>query len=370
MATLLERIFSRRRLLKGASDIIVLIKEDGELIATPIVVRFGYEGLEGLGVNVSIRVSEEGEKEVFALADLKDELKVNEKGEIYVYDQKEHQHPKSRECGEKCQFLLSSAQLKKMHLNLGRNRIRFSVDHVLFESNDDYVDTGVFVYNYDQISNNIVVTDIDGTITKSDFPGIVPGIGRYWLQKDCIRLYRAISKNNYIFIYLTARPLGDYKDTKDYIKSVKESKLHLPEGPVILNKKGAIHSLLYADEFKAEVMTDLKYRVFSGFHDVIRASFGNAETDMIASSIANINEDRIFKATFMRRLTVSLGLQKDSKLFTNYGQILQDVHSIFPKKEVRKVEERRISSKIDWTLRKHIHYDNHHNRIDYVDTFD
>ena len=52
----------------------------------------------------------------------------------------------------------------------------------------------------------MVISDIDGTITKSDVLGhILPVIGRDWAQSGVAELFSKIRANGYHIMYLSAR---------------------------------------------------------------------------------------------------------------------------------------------------------------------
>lgn len=52
----------------------------------------------------------------------------------------------------------------------------------------------------------VVISDIDGTITKSDVLGhILPVIGRDWAQSGVAQLFSKIRANGYHIMYLSAR---------------------------------------------------------------------------------------------------------------------------------------------------------------------
>ncbi len=64
----------------------------------------------------------------------------------------------------------------------------------------------IFLWNY---YDRIVISDIDGTITKSDVMGqILPLVGRDWSQSGVTELFTNIEKNGYRFMYLSARAIG------------------------------------------------------------------------------------------------------------------------------------------------------------------
>lgn len=58
-------------------------------------------------------------------------------------------------------------------------------------------------------SDKIVISDIDGTITKSDVLGhVLPVIGRDWAQSGVAELFTKIKNNGYHLAYLSARAIG------------------------------------------------------------------------------------------------------------------------------------------------------------------
>ena len=70
-------------------------------------------------------------------------------------------------------MLIPSSELEKLKLNYGMNRIQYSIDipcrtDKRTEKNAKIVYANVFLW---QCTDKIVITDIDGTITKSDIRG-------------------------------------------------------------------------------------------------------------------------------------------------------------------------------------------------------
>jgi phosphatidate phosphatase LPIN len=63
----------------------------------------------------------------------------------------------------------------------------------------------------------IVISDIDGTITKSDILG---QILYKWFHTGVTKLYTEIYKRNYKIIYLTARAIGQYEQTSKFLETV------------------------------------------------------------------------------------------------------------------------------------------------------
>ena len=65
----------------------------------------------------------------------------------------------------------------------------------------------------------VVISDIDGTITKSDVLGhFLPVIGQIWAQAGVAKLFSKIHDNGYKIMYLSARALGQATITKDMEK--------------------------------------------------------------------------------------------------------------------------------------------------------
>ena len=101
-------------------------------------------------------------------------------------------------------------------------------------------------------SDKVVISDIDGTITKSDVLGhILPVIGRDWAQSGELltsasptptstvtstptdfypllgvaQLFSKIRANGYHIMYLSARAIGQATMTKDYLESLKQGEV-------------------------------------------------------------------------------------------------------------------------------------------------
>ena len=82
----------------------------------------------------------------------------------------------------------------------------------------------------------IVISDIDGTITKSDALGHVLNlIGRDWTHPGVASLFQEIRQNGYNIVYLTARSVGQADTTRQYLQGVNQDGIKLPPGPVILS---------------------------------------------------------------------------------------------------------------------------------------
>ena len=66
---------------------------------------------------------------------------------------------------------------------------------------------------------HIVISDVDGTITKSDIMGHVSYVfGRDWTHSGVAQLYSNIHANGYNVMYLSSRAIGQSGTTKDYLQ--------------------------------------------------------------------------------------------------------------------------------------------------------
>ena len=125
-----------------------------------------------------------------------------------------------------------------MHLKEGVNKIRFTVS----SQSRGRVSIVAKLFKWEPDSK-IVVSDVDGTITRSDVMGqIMPMLGRDWSHAGVAQLYSNVFKNGYKIMYLSSRAIGQSGITKDYLQGVKQGTAdgtgeehNLPDGPVILS---------------------------------------------------------------------------------------------------------------------------------------
>jgi phosphatidate phosphatase LPIN len=116
-------------------------------------------------------------------------------------------------------FNPNSDQLKKLGLKFGRNEIRFTVTS-RFQGTHSLV-TDLYLWESD---SKIVISDVDGTITRSDVLGqLMPIFGKDWSHSGVTELFNNIEKNNYKVLYLTARAIGQSEQTKDYLRKLNQS---------------------------------------------------------------------------------------------------------------------------------------------------
>ena len=169
-----------------------------------------------------------------------------------------------------------------MDLVDGMNTITFSVISG-FQGRSE-CSARIFVWNYD---DNIVISDIDGTITKSDVLGHLANMVSYdWTHVGVANYYSRIAKNGYKFFYLTSRAIGQAGSTREYLDSIAQDKQQLPPGPVFLSPDRLFAALQREviqrrpQEFKMACLRDLK-KLFDG-RDPFYAGFGNRITDALS----------------------------------------------------------------------------------------
>ncbi|KAH9513690.1 Nuclear elongation and deformation protein 1 [Bulinus truncatus] len=220
---------------------------------------------------------------------------------------------------------LSTEQISKLKLKEGHNEISFSVT-TQYQGTTRCV-SHVYLWNY---YDKIVISDIDGTITKSDALGqILPIIGRDWSQSGVAQLFTRIHNNGYKLIYLSARAIGQSRSTKDMLKSIKQGELVLPDGPLFLNPTSlfsAFHReiiLKNPEEFKISCLKDIA-DLFptSPFY----AGFGNKLNDVIAYRALDIPSFRIFTINPQGQLRHDLSLT----FLSSYAGMSDIVDHFFP----------------------------------------
>ncbi|KLO19940.1 LNS2-domain-containing protein [Schizopora paradoxa] len=188
---------------------------------------------------------------------------------------------------------LTSDQLKQLDLKAGPNPITFS----LSASGAIACTARIFLW---EANDHVVVSDIDGTITKSDALGhVFTMIGRDWTHIGVAKLYTDIRRNGYKVMYLTSRAIGQADSTRDYLKGIKQNNYQLPEGPVIMSPDRLLTSLhrevimKKPEVFKMACLRDIQ-RLFGEGGNPFYAGFGNRITDALSYRSVNIPSKRIF----------------------------------------------------------------------------
>lgn len=186
----------------GSMDIIV-INNDGLLKSSPFHIRFGiFKTFNPLNSDVKVYVNENY---------IPIQVKLTMEGDIYF--------PKS-DSDDK--LIPSDSDLRSLNLKSGKNKIDFELHtNCLFSTNI----ISSFIYLWDS-NSKVLISDIDGTITRSDILGLIlPQFGIDWTQKNIIKLYTDVVRNGYKIIYLTSRAIGETFSTRNYLYSLTQGNI-------------------------------------------------------------------------------------------------------------------------------------------------
>uniref|UniRef100_A0A4W4E9W0 phosphatidate phosphatase n=1 Tax=Electrophorus electricus TaxID=8005 RepID=A0A4W4E9W0_ELEEL len=222
---------------------------------------------------------------------------------------------------------LTSEQLVSLQLKEGPNDVVFSVT-TQYQGTCRCEGT-IYLWNWD---DKIVISDIDGTITRSDTLGhILPTLGKDWTHQGIARLYHKVSQNGYKFMYCSARAIGMADMTRGYLHWVNERGTVLPQGPVLLSPSSlfsALHREVIEkkpEKFKIECLTDIK-NLFSPNTEPFYAAFGNRATDVHSYKEVGVPLNRIFTVNPKGEL-----VQEHAKTnISSYGHLCEVVDHVFP----------------------------------------
>ena len=226
---------------KGVIDVIVVKQSDGSFKSSRIHLNFGISNTKSFPL----------------------EIKVNNEtiyGHGIILISKE------------TSYKIKSEDINRMNLVQGRNSVEYSIQ-------PDYSKRIIlysFIYFWN-FNDKIVVSDIDGTITKSDFFGFL--LKNKWCQSGVVKLFNKIENNLYKLIYLSARPRG--LNTRQFLKEINQFEKRLPDGPILLNpsnifKSFCQHATKRSDKLKTLCLNEI-IELFPA--NPIIAGFGNQSSD-------------------------------------------------------------------------------------------
>ncbi|NXW54833.1 LPIN3 phosphatase, partial [Eurystomus gularis] len=221
---------------------------------------------------------------------------------------------------------LSSKQIERLNLQDGPNEVAFSVTTQY--QGTCRCEATIYLWNWD---DKVVISDIDGTITRSDALGhILPHLGKDWTHHGIAKLFHKIHLNGYKFLYCSARAIGMAHITKGYLKWVNEKGCALPKGPILLSPSSlfsAFHREVIEKKpevFKIACLMDIQ-NLFAP-QLPFYAAFGNRANDVYAYKQVGLPESRIFtvnpKGELIQELT------KNHK--STYERLSELVELIFP----------------------------------------
>ena len=189
-----------------------------------------------------------------------------------------------------------SSSLSSWGLKDDMNEIEFSVTTTSGEV--VVVKSRIFLW---PSNSKIVISDVDGTITKSDLLGhIMPRFGVNYSHTGVVSLYSTIVKHGYKIMYLSSRAIGQSNQTKNYLRNLEENDLKLPHGPVVLSPDRLFQSLarevIYKrpQDFKVPALRDIKNLFPKDRPSPFYAGFGNRDSDKIAYKSVGVEPGKIF----------------------------------------------------------------------------
>merc|ERR1712176_203914 len=221
----------------------------------------------------------------------------------------------------------TSEFLKTLPLKTGHNEITFTVSSTL--QGTQSISASIFLWD---ANTRVVVSDVDGTITKSDVMGHVAPfvVGSHWSHNGVARLFTNVQSNGYRMLYLTSRGIGQSSVTRSYLfENVKQRNFSLPFGPIIMSPDSLTTAFYRAvivkrpQEFKIPALSNIQ-SLFEKNHNPFYGGFGNRVTDLESYLKVGVPKHRIFI------IKPSGDIHTNNKLFTTtYDQLNTDVASMF-----------------------------------------
>ena len=305
----ISRSISFNELVGGANDIVVVNDDDGEYKSTPLNIVIGKMSSKKTIINSRRK----GKGILFVnghqvLSETK--FRIGKSGLVYI---KRHFNSVS--------YSFGSEEISQMQLQTGRNETRFSIEDLGID-----VSFSIYLFTND---TKFIVSDIDGTITRSDVRGFVGGkFGFEVHHLDVVRFLHNANVNGYQILYLTARPVAFDEGTREYLfdnLNNSDGGYKLPFGPLFLSSVPT-DRLGHTDPniIKTSVLNSV-LSIFKCKEDVILGAFGNKQTDTVAYSNVGIPLDRIFILNKDSQIS-NVGTRK----IYSYSELANKVNELFP----------------------------------------
>ncbi|XP_076925659.1 phosphatidate phosphatase PAH2-like [Bidens hawaiensis] len=226
-------------------------------------------------------------------------------------------------------------QLASLNLTEGQNIVTFTFSTSVLGS--QHVDARIYLWSW---HTRVVISDVDGTITKSDVLGqFMPLVGRDWSHIGVTHLFSAITENGYQMLYLSARSISQASITRQFLFNLKQDGKALPDGPVVISPDGLFPSL-YREvirraphEFKIACLEDIK-ACFPSDRNPFYAGFGNRDTDEFSYLKVGIPKGKIFIINPKGEVVINRCI--DSKSYASLHALVND---IFPPISVHEERE-------------------------------
>ncbi|KAG1676915.1 hypothetical protein FOA52_014791 [Chlamydomonas sp. UWO 241] len=184
----------------------------------------------------------------------------------------------------------TSEQLGALGLRPGRNTISYRIGTVVLSA-------FIYLLRWD---TKLVISDVDGTITKSDVLGhLLPAVGLDWTHVGITQLLSNVAASGYQVMYLSSRSIGQANITRGFLNTIVQGEHRMPFGPVIISPDGILPSL-YREmilrrphEFKIATLQEIRALFPPDCHPFY-AGFGNRDTDELSYKAVGVPHGRIF----------------------------------------------------------------------------
>lgn len=263
--------------------------------------------------------------------------------------------PNAGSAGSNARLRPTAEELAAMPLHRGRNELVFAYESPGGARQE--LHARLYLWHW---TDKLVISDVDGTITRSDLMGhVMPALGRDWSHAGVAALYRSIANNRYKLVFLSSRGVALSDRTRNYLETLKQGTETLPDGPVIV-APDTLTTALYREvvrrtphEFKIEALDKLR-QLFPGNVSPFYAGFGNRDSDEMSYEHVGVPSERIFTINPQGEVQCNVHTheegQKDhdgsnislpssssashkqtpKKVTTTLGLIKQDIHKLFP----------------------------------------
>ena len=330
LSNLGDVLHPKKSAFSGAMDVIVIKDDDGFLRSTNFYVKFGRFKvsksnhkrvdliINGLYTGILMELTKEG-KCVF-LRDIYQDLILSETMTFVSQSMMTKRHEQNQEI--EMSINLTSDELILLNLKSGMNIVHFSVQ----SKKQTILPAKIYLWDY---RTKLVVSDIDGTVSKSDLLGHLYYIMKKdWEREGVVNLYKTLRRKGYQIIYLSARSIDTIDYTRGYLSWVRDGENNLPDGPAILSPQGFWTSvkrevMKTTHLFKTEALNEIK-ALFQRVPNPFIAGFGNKNADAVAYINSGVEKDNVF-------IFEEQGKNEEFyRKIRNFYEILDEVKENFP----------------------------------------
>ena len=223
---------------------------------------------------------------------------------------------------------LTQDEVMSLDLKPGTNTISFAFNSRVWGLQE----VSAFVYLWDW-NIKLVISDVDGTITKSDVLGhLAPMVGKDWSHDGVASLYSNITDNGYKMMFLTSRAISHASGTRKYLSSLRQGDKTLAQGPVMCAPDPLSKALFREvvtrnpQRFKIRCLQDIR-NLFPPGWNPFHAGFGNRDTDVESYLAVGVPQHRVF--TINPKGEVVCETTKRVKQYT-LSEVNELAHEMFP----------------------------------------